>query len=75
MNSVLGIVKMGSVHHCRRFTLRSHLHVPLVFKLSIVRNCHAKFPLPLTRTTDFSLTVVRRTTHCGTLRDTTSNLG
>ncbi len=48
IKNVLGLGKTSGIERVRELTIRrKHLNVPLVFNLSIIRNCRAVFPVPL----------------------------
>lgn len=48
IKKLFGLGKITGVHSMRGLTMRgSHLNVPLLFNVSIVRNCRAVFPVPL----------------------------
>lgn len=48
MKKLFGLGKITHVGSIRRLTIgRDHLKVPLLFNVSIVRNCRAVFPVPL----------------------------
>lgn len=48
IKKLFGLGKIRGVHRMRGRTMRrSHLNVPLLFNVSIVRKCRAVFPVPL----------------------------